>query len=114
MNAMVETSMLGQGHLVVKPAKVVDSVRRPLGKTASLVKNVPVLQELKVAQSVKAESFQSSEKGTGRRQVYGRSHYYVRSNRTNSPLSWSVYALPRSLYEESRSVRNEEATRIHK
>lgn len=58
MNAMVETSMLKQGRLVVKPAKVVDSVRRPLGKTASQAQREPVLQEQSVDQSVKVRNTQ--------------------------------------------------------
>lgn len=74
MNAMVETSMLGQGHLVVKPAKVVDSVRRPLGKTALQAQKEPVLQVQSVDRSVKAES---SQKDSLMKRVKEESKYMV-------------------------------------
>lgn len=74
MNAMVETSMLKQGRLVVKPAKVVDSVRRPLGKTASQAQKEPVLQEQSVDQSVKVES---SQKDSLMKRVKEQSKYMV-------------------------------------
>jgi len=66
--------MLKLAHSVARPVRVVDSVRRPLGKTALQAQNAPVLQELKVAQSVKAES---SQKDSLMKRVKEQSKYMV-------------------------------------
>lgn len=118
MSDMVGVSMYASVQSVARRVRAVDSVQIKSGQTASQVKNVPVLQVQSVEQSVRAESFQSSEKGTGRRQVYGRSHYYVRSNGRGTHTWRAVYALPGSLHEKFSIIRREyeytrEATQGH-